>query len=66
MNVMDRVMASQSEVYISSPYFIPGAMGVRTFGDLRKRDVKVTILTNSLAATDELTIQLEAAHAGHC
>jgi cardiolipin synthase C len=53
MNVMDRVMASQSEVVISSPYFIPGPMGVRAFGELRKRDVKVTILTNSLAANDE-------------
>jgi putative cardiolipin synthase len=53
MNVMDRVMASRSEVVISSPYFIPGPMGVRAFGELRKRDVKVTILTNSLAANDE-------------
>ena len=53
MNVMDRVMASSTEVVISSPYFIPGPMGVRAFGDLRKRDVKVTILTNSLAANDE-------------
>jgi putative cardiolipin synthase len=53
MNVMDRVMASKSEVYISSPYFIPGPMGVQAFGDLRKRNVKVTILTNSLAANDE-------------
>jgi len=31
----------------------PGPMGVRAFGELRKRDVKVTILTNSLAANDE-------------
>jgi cardiolipin synthase C len=53
MNVMDRVMASNSEVVISSPYFIPGPMGVHAFGDLRKRNVKVTILTNSLAANDE-------------
>jgi putative cardiolipin synthase len=52
MNVMDRVMESKSEVVISSPYFIPGAMGVQAFADLRKRDVKVTILTNSLAAND--------------
>jgi putative cardiolipin synthase len=28
-------------------------MGVQAFGDLRRRDVKVTILTNSLAANDE-------------
>jgi len=53
MNVMDRVMESEKEVVISSPYFIPGPMGVREFGDLRKRNVKVTILTNSLAANDE-------------
>ena len=53
MNVMDRVMESKSEVVISSPYFIPGPMGVQAFGDLRKRNVKVAILTNSLAANDE-------------
>ena len=53
MNVMDRVMESNSEVVISSPYFIPGSMGVREFGDLRKRNVKVIILTNSLASNDE-------------
>jgi cardiolipin synthase C len=52
MNVMDRVMAAESDVAISSPYFIPGPMGVRAFGDLRKRNVKVAILTNSLAAND--------------
>ncbi len=38
---------------IVSPYLIPGSMGVAAFGDLAKRNVKVTILTNSLAATDE-------------
>ena len=52
MNVMDRVMESKSDVVISSPYFIPGLTGVQEFGDLRKRHVKVTILTNSLAAND--------------
>src|SRR5205809_2538197 len=53
MNVMNRVMEAKSDVVISSPYFIPGSMGVQEFGDLRKRNVKVTILTNSLAANDE-------------
>ncbi len=53
MSVMDLVMASKHEVVISSPYFIPGPLGVRTFGELRERNVKVTILTNSLAANDE-------------
>src|SRR5436190_2231194 len=60
MNVMDRVMESKSEVVISSPYLIPGSMGVQAFGDLRKRNVKVTILTNSFAAND-----VPLAHAGY-
>jgi putative cardiolipin synthase len=60
MNVMDRVMESKSEVVISAPYFIPGSMGVQAFGDLRKRNVKVTILTNSFAAND-----VPLAHAGY-
>src|SRR5213078_4192511 len=33
--------------------FIPGETGVLAFGDLRKRGVKITILTNSLASNDE-------------
>jgi putative cardiolipin synthase len=53
MGVMDRVLASESEVVLSSPYFVPGTMGVEAFGGLRKRDVKVTVLTNSLASNDE-------------
>jgi putative cardiolipin synthase len=52
MNVMDRVAESQREVVISSPYFVPGAVGVKEFADLRRRGVKVVILTNSFAAND--------------
>ncbi len=53
MNVMDLVQSARSEVVLSSPYFVPGAMGVQAFADLRRRSVKVTVLTNSLAANDE-------------
>lgn len=53
MNVMDLVLAARSDVVLSSPYFVPGTMGVQAFGELRRRDVKVTVLTNSLAANDE-------------
>jgi cardiolipin synthase C len=52
MNIMDRVTASTREVVISSPYFVPGTMGVDAFANLRRRGVKVVILTNSLAAND--------------
>lgn len=52
MNVMDRVAESKQEVVISSPYLVPGTVGVDEFTDLRRRGVKVVILTNSLAAND--------------
>ena len=52
MNIMDRVGTSQRSVVISSPYFVPGPLGVQAFRDLTRRDVKVAILTNSLAAND--------------
>jgi putative cardiolipin synthase len=60
MNVMDRVMESKSAVVISSPYFIPGPVGVQDFDDLRKRNVTITILTNSFAAND-----VPLAHSGY-
>ncbi|HEY2815679.1 MAG TPA: phospholipase D family protein [Casimicrobiaceae bacterium] len=53
MNVFDLVMAAKSEVVLSSPYFVPGTMGVQGFAALRQRGVKVTVLTNSLASNDE-------------
>ena len=53
VGVMERVLGAANEVVISSPYLIPGSKGVAAFGGLTKRNVKVTILTNSLAATDE-------------
>ena len=52
MNIMDRVALSKRQVVISSPYFVPGREGVKTFADLRERNVEVVILTNSLAAND--------------
>ena len=52
MNIMDRVAQSTREVVISSPYFVPGNEGVQAFADLRRRNVRVVILTNSLAAND--------------
>ena len=58
MNVMDRVAESKREVVISSPYFVPGTVGVDEFAHLRRRDVKVVILTNSLAANDVPVVHL--------
>jgi putative cardiolipin synthase len=50
----------QNELLIVSPYFIPGKQGVAWLRGLVKRGVRVTVLTNSLAATD-----VGAVHAGY-
>jgi putative cardiolipin synthase len=50
----------QHELLIISPYFVPGDTGVAWLGKLVKRGVRVTVLTNSLAATD-----VGAVHAGY-
>ncbi|MFD2740096.1 phospholipase D family protein [Sulfitobacter aestuarii] len=43
-----------------SPYFVPGAGGVRAFAGLERQGVAARMLTNSLAATDVLPV-----HAGY-
>jgi putative cardiolipin synthase len=58
MNVMDRVAESKQEVVISSPYFVPGTAGVDGFAELRRRGIKVIILTNSLASNDVPVVHL--------
>jgi putative cardiolipin synthase len=51
---------TERELLIVSPYFVPGREGVAFFQALRKRGVRVVIVTNSLGATD-----VAAVHAGY-
>lgn len=51
-DLMPVLQAGQSDVRIISPYFIPGDLGVAAFGEMVARNVTVSVLTNSLAATD--------------
>jgi putative cardiolipin synthase len=48
------------ELALVSAYFVPGKKGVSQFAEMARRGVAVTILTNSLAATD-----VAAVHAGY-
>ncbi|KXU92421.1 phospholipase [Caballeronia megalochromosomata] len=48
------------EMLIVSPYFVPRKEGVRWLRSMTSRGVRVTVLTNSLAATD-----VAAVHAGY-
>ena len=57
-NVIDRISNAKSEVVVTSPYFIPGSKGVALMKTLRERGVKVKVLTNSLAATDEPLVHI--------
>ncbi|MEP7301976.1 MAG: phospholipase D family protein [Caldimonas sp.] len=52
-SVMMQVWQAKSELVITSPYMIPGNDGVTSFQNLQRDKVKVTVVTNSLAATDE-------------
>ncbi len=48
------------DLLLFTPYFVPGKKGVEYFAGLVNRGVKVTVVTNSLAATD-----VTAVHAGY-
>jgi putative cardiolipin synthase len=43
---------AREEVDIVTPYFVPGARGLSILEELRQRNVRVRLLTNSLASTD--------------
>jgi putative cardiolipin synthase len=55
--VIDATKAAQTELLIVSPYMIPGDEGIHIFKDLRQRNVKVRILTNSLESSTMLLAQ---------
>jgi putative cardiolipin synthase len=52
--------APERNLELVSPYFVPGAEGVRDVAELVRQGVKTTIVTNSLAATDVVAV-----HAGY-
>ena len=54
------IEAARHHVEVVSPYFIPGRRGTKAFRRLIARKVKISVLTNSLAATD-----VAAVHGGY-
>jgi cardiolipin synthase C len=55
--VAKAVYAVHSELLMVTPYFIPGSEGMQLFADLRKRGVRVRVLTNSLESSTVLPAQ---------
>ncbi|MCM2250896.1 MAG: phospholipase D family protein [Ramlibacter sp.] len=52
-NVREQMRRARSDVTIVSPYLIPGKAGLEVLREITGRGVKVSVVTNSLAATDE-------------
>jgi putative cardiolipin synthase len=60
--VRDALGSAQRRVILISPYFVPGRRGARFLTALLRREVEVSVLTNSLAATDVLAVHGGYAH----
>ncbi|MEP6701554.1 MAG: phospholipase D family protein [Betaproteobacteria bacterium] len=52
--VANALTASTSELIMVSPYLIPGKEGMKLIKDVRDKNVRVRVLTNSLDSTDVL------------
>lgn len=59
-NLMPQLMPEfagmREQVVMVSPYFVPGAEGVGALRRLKERGIRVRVLTNSLASTDEPSV----------
>jgi len=58
MSVAELMQGARSEVVVTSPYLIPGAKGMALIRGLQQKQVKMTILTNSLAASDSSLVHI--------
>ncbi|MBS7791324.1 phospholipase D family protein [Roseococcus sp. SDR] len=54
--IADALRGARQEALLISPYFVPGRAGLALIADLRRRGVRVSIITNSLAATDVVAV----------
>ena len=58
--LLSLMSSAKTDLLVVSPYFVPGSEMMRQFEAIRKRGVRVRVLTNSLASNDAV-----AAHAGY-
>jgi cardiolipin synthase C len=52
-NVFEALRKAEQDLVISSPYLVPGEVGMQLLRDLRARKVHIVAMTNSLGSTDE-------------
>ncbi|MFO1217548.1 MAG: phospholipase D family protein [Burkholderiaceae bacterium] len=58
LSVVEHARRARSEVVVVSPYLIPGRKGMEMIRQASERGVKLSILTNSLASTDEPLVHI--------
>lgn len=54
--IADALRLARHEALLISPYFVPGRAGLALLRTLRSRGVRVSVVTNSLAATDVVAV----------
>jgi putative cardiolipin synthase len=54
--IADALRQARREVQLISPYFVPGRDGLKLLRELRARGVAISVVTNSLAATDVVAV----------
>ena len=54
--LVEALQSAQEKVVVVSPYFVPLKTGVEFFSELEARGVEVVIVTNSLAANNQVTV----------
>ena len=52
----DLAQRTRQELFLVSPYFVPGKTGVKLLSDLTHRGVRVVVITSSLASTDGVPV----------
>jgi putative cardiolipin synthase len=57
-NLFEVIRAAKTEVVAASPYFVPGDLSMQMLRELRSRGVAVSVMTNSLASTDEPVVHV--------
>jgi phosphatidylserine/phosphatidylglycerophosphate/cardiolipin synthase-like enzyme len=62
---LDLLASARSRVLVATPYFVPGHGGLAAMRAGRARNVPITVLTNSLATTDEPLVHFGYARYRH-
>jgi len=52
----DALAAAEKQIYVFTPYFIPGKQGIKFLQELQEKGIKVVLLTNSLATNNHTSV----------